>query len=270
MNALGTSSVPVPRTVLFCEDPRVIGAPFYLMERLDGRTIGSRDEAENLSPDERRALSQAMLDTLAALHKTDPAEVGLSDFGRPDGYLERQLRRWRKQWASAHSIERPNVDRLLDVLEKNRPATTKTGIVHGDYKVDNLMVSHNSTAQVLGLLDWEMSTLGDTWADVGLMLSFWDEAGRPFNPLTLGVTALPGFLSADDMLTGYADRLDLHSTAQLEWYVSLADLKIAVIFEQIHVRHMSGQTVGEGFDGMGDMVDPLLERALDRMRDAFA
>jgi aminoglycoside phosphotransferase (APT) family kinase protein len=265
MSALGSSRVPVPRMVHYCPEPDVIGAPFYLMDRLDGRTIRSVRDAAALDEDERHRLSVSMLDTLAALHSVDPAEVGLVDFGRPDGYLSRQLYRWRKQWDAAHTVHRPHVDELLGMLESHLPETTRTGVVHGDYKVDNLMVSHDDPGTVLGLLDWEMSTLGDTLADVGLMLSFWDEEGQPFNPLTNGVTARPGFPSAQQMLAGYADRVSLADTADVDWYVSLADFKIAVIFEQIHVRHLSGQTRGEGFDGMGDMVDPLLERALSRL-----
>lgn len=266
ISALRDSSVPVPSTMLYCEDPTVIGAPFYLMDRLDGRTVRSREDAEQLTRDERAGLSESMLDTLAALHSVEPETVGLGDFGRPHGYLERQLRRWRKQWDAAHTAHRPHVDELLQSLETRLPTTNRTGIVHGDYKVDNLMVSNDDPSVVLGLLDWEMSTLGDTLADVGLMLSFWDEEGQPFNPLTNGVTAMAGFPTGREMLEGYARRVRLDDTADLDWYVSLADFKIAVIFEQIHVRHLSGQTVGEGFDGMGEMVDPLLERALTRLR----
>jgi aminoglycoside phosphotransferase (APT) family kinase protein len=265
LNALGSTSVPVPRTTLFCDDVAVIGAPFYVMERLDGRTIGSREDAEALSIVERGALAESMLDTLAALHSIDPVQIGLGDFGRPDGYLERQLRRWRKQWRAAHSIDRPQVHQLLSILESHRPKTQRTGIVHGDYKLDNLMVRHDDATGVIGVLDWEMSTLGDTLTDVGLMLSFWDEEGQPYNPLTEGVTALPGFPSAKEMTTGYARRVGLDDAADLDWYISLADVKIAVIFEQIHVRHVAGQTMGEGFDSIGHMVDPLLDRALDRM-----
>ncbi len=265
MSALRGTAVPVPRTTVYCEDARVIGAPFYLMERLDGRTIRTRADAAALSPQDRLGLAETMLDTLAALHGIDPAEVGLADFGRPDGYLERQLRRWRRQWDAAHTVHRPLVDQLITALERKLPRTRRAGIVHGDYKVDNLMLSRHEPGKVIGLLDWEMSTLGDTLADVGLMLSFWDEEGRPCNPLTKGVTALAGFPGTDEMLTGYAARVSLDDTSQLDWYISLADLKIAVIFEQIHVRHIAGQTVGEGFDGIGQMVDPLLERAVDRL-----
>ena len=266
LNALGSTEVPVPATEFFCDDPSVIGAPFYLMERLDGRSIRTRDEAAQLTILDRERLASAMLDTLAALHSIDPSEIGLADFGRSDGYLERQLRRWRKQWDAAHSIQRPQVTELIRVLDTHIPATTRTGIVHGDFKVDNLMFSHSDPAHVIGLLDWEMSTLGDTLSDVGLMLSFWDEEGGPYNPLTQGVTALPGFPTAADMLAGYAERVGLSDEIDVDWYISLADLKIAVIFEQIHVRHMSGGTSGEGFDGIGDMVEPLLDRALARMK----
>lgn len=265
ISSLDGSAVPVPKVVHFCEDPTVIGAPFYVMERLDGRTIRSRQDAEQLSEQERRGVSDAMIATLADLHVVDPRKVGLQDFGRPEGYLGRQLRRWRTQWEAAHTTDRPQVEELIRRLERSVPDTIRTGIVHGDYKVDNLMLDLGDASRPVGLLDWEMSTLGDTLADVGLMISFWDEEGSPFNPLTRGVTALPGFRSRSEMIAAYADRVKLDRLDQIEWYVSLADFKIAVIFEQIHVRHTAGQTVGEGFDGMGDMVEPLLDRALTRL-----
>ncbi|MGV2984204.1 phosphotransferase family protein [Microbacterium sp. AGC85] len=265
MSALAESGVPVPRTVLACDDPEVIGAPFYLMEWLDGRTIRTREDASALRPPERRGLADAMVRTLVDLHSVDPAAVGLETFGRAEGYLDRQLRRWRRQWDAAHTHPRSEIDHLFATLGNTVPETIRTGIVHGDYKVDNLMISKADSSSVLALLDWEMSTLGDTLADVGLMLSFWDEIDQPFNPLTRGVTALEGFPTRQELLESYANGAGLDDVGAIDWYVTLADLKIAVIFEQIHVRHLAGQTVGEGFEGMGDMVDPLLERAVERL-----
>jgi aminoglycoside phosphotransferase (APT) family kinase protein len=270
INALGSSAVPVPKTIAYCDDVSVIGAPFYVMEHLNGQIIGSREDALRLTEADRAGLATSMLDTLAALHSIDPLDIGLSDFGRPDGYLERQLRRWRKQWDSAHGVDRPEVAQLIERLGEQLPTTRRTGIVHGDYKVDNLMLDRTDATRVIGLLDWEMSTLGDTLADVGLMLSFWDDQGATWNPLTRGVTAMPGFPTASEMLEGYALRVGLDDMSDVDWYISLADLKVAVIFEQIHVRHEAGQTVGEGFDGFGHMVEPLLRRALDRMRTSKA
>ncbi|MBT2248193.1 phosphotransferase family protein [Arthrobacter sp. BHU FT2] len=264
ISALSGSSVPVPQPIVLCEDPSVIGAPFYVMERIDGIAIGSREDAEALSPTERRDLAATFVRTFAALHSVDPAAVGLAGWGRPDGYLERQIRRWGKQWEQAHSRPRSSVDETLRLLARHLPPTRFTGIVHGDVKLDNLMVNRSRPGQALGLLDWEMSTLGDTLADVGLLWTFWDDSKRPYNPLTRGITDLPGFPTADEMVQLYAAERGIE-VGDVMWYAALADLKIGIILEQIHVRSLSGQTV-EGIDNVGAMVDPLLERALQTVR----
>ncbi|MCE4267558.1 phosphotransferase family protein [Rhodococcus globerulus] len=266
IQALAGTTVPVPRVVLTCEDPSVIGASFYLMEQLDGRTIQNREQTEELSEAERHRLTEAVLSTMVALHKVDPADVGLEEFGRADGFLERQLRRWRTQWNAAHTVDRPEVDALITELAQSMPTQSRAGLVHGDFKIDNLMVGHSDPGQVVGLLDWEMSTLGDPLTDLGLLLSYWDEEGQPFHPLSAGMTALPGFGSRAELAIRYAESVGLDDMDVIDWYVSLADLKLAVIFEQIHVRHLQGQTVGEGHSGMGEMVEPLLVRALHRVR----
>ena len=263
MSALAGTDVPVPAVVAQCDDARVLGAPFYLMDRLDGRTFRSAEETGRLTESERAAVAEAMLDTLVALHSIDPASVGMQEWGRPDGYLERQIRRWARQWELVATSERPEVAELTDRLTRSMPFTRHPGIVHGDYKIDNLMVDRDRPDHVLGVLDWEMAALGDTLADLGLLVSFWGEPGAWFNPITNGATALPGFPGVRDVIEGYARRRDL-SIDDLDWYVVFADFKIAVILEQIHSRHLRGTTVGEGLDDIGDMVGPLLARALER------
>jgi aminoglycoside phosphotransferase (APT) family kinase protein len=269
LSALTGTAVPVPVPVALCHDASVLGAPFYMMDRLVGRTLRDRAATEAMTVDERRRLASAMVDLLVTLHEVDPATVGLGDWGRPDGYLSRQLRRWRKQWDAAHSHESDTIDELFDLLTASLPDTKYPGIVHGDFKVDNVMVSVDDPGTVVGLLDWEMSTLGDTLADVGLLISFWDEPGRVFNPLTQGVTAFDGFPSADEILDQYVQRRGIER-AEIRWYVAFADLKIAIILEGMYVRHQAGQTLGEGFDGIGEMVQPLLDRALTTMRSVDA
>lgn len=267
LSALVPTTVPVPTPLKLCKDPSIIGAPFYVMDRLNGRTIESRDDAKALSPSQRAGLANTMIRTLVDLHQVDPATAGLGDWGRPEGYLERQLGRWRKQWDAVKRRELPLFNEAHSILTTNLPETFRPGIVHGDFKIDNLMVSNEDPTVAVGLLDWEMSTLGDTMADLGLLISFWDEPGRPFNPLTNGTTAMQGFPSAAEMVHKYASALSIDPQS-VDWYVSLADLKIAVIFEQIHVRHAAGMTVGSGFEGIGDMVQPLLERARERVAGA--
>jgi aminoglycoside phosphotransferase (APT) family kinase protein len=269
LSALAGTAVPVPVPVALCQDPAVLGAPFYMMDRLAGRTLRDREATGAMTPDERSRLATGMVDLLVALHEVDPDEVGLGSWGRPDGYLARQLRRWRKQWDAAHSKELAVIDELFDLLTATLPDTKYPGIVHGDFKVDNVMVSVDDPGTIVGLLDWEMSTLGDTLADVGLLISFWDEPGRAFNPLTKGVTAFEGFPTADEILDQYVQRRGI-ARAEIAWYVALADLKIAIILEGINVRHQAGHTVGEGFDDIGDMVEPLLDRAVATARGVSA
>lgn len=259
MAALVDTGVPVPRMIAFCDDSEVIGAPFYLMEKLEGITIGSRAEAESLTPDERSALAETFIRTVAALHSVDPDSVGLGDLGRPDGYLERQLRRWGRQWEQAHSRERPAVHEVLRALEATMPVSDLPGIVHGDVKLDNLMVDAQAPGTALGLLDWEMSTLGDTLADVGLLWAMWDDSSRPHHPLTQGITDLPGFPSADDAVQMYARQRGIEIET-IRWYAALADIKLAIILEQIHMRRTASGS-SSGVDDVGAMVDPLLDRA---------
>ena len=258
--ALVDSDVPVPRTVGLCRDPEVLGADFYVMERLEGLTLRTRDDTARLAEADRARLAEAMVDVLVALHAVDPAEVGLADFGRPDGFLSRQLRRWRKQWEASRTRPRPEVDDLLLRLERSLPASPAPGIVHGDFKVDNLMVGADDPARVVGLLDWEMSTLGDPLTDLGVLCSFWDHEGEFHNPITQGATALPGFPRREELVARYAEARGVDVGA-LDWYLVLADVKIAVILEGIHARHLQGHGTGEDVSDVGAMVDPLLERA---------
>ncbi len=262
--ALADTAVPVARTRLLCEDESVIGAAFYLMDLIDGVTLRDPAQTGRLSVEQRRRLSAQLLDTLVALHEVDPAEVGLAAWGRPDGYLQRQLRRWREQWDASTTAPRPEVDELLDLLGRTLPlACPEPGIVHGDFKLDNVMVDRSDPTVVRGVLDWEMSTLGDTSADVGILLSFWDEPGEFPNPISQGTTAFAGFASREEMARRYAAArgIDLED---LTWYLVFADLKIGIILEGIHARHRRGQTVGDGFEGVGDMAGVLLERAHER------
>lgn len=263
LTALRPTPVPVPVTIGLSNDVEIIGAQFYVMEKLDGVTLRTQQDSAGLTLNQRASFSQSMIEALATLHEVDVDSVGLTDWGRPDGFLERQLRRWRRQWESSRTSDRPEVDQVLEVLHRAMPVTRFPGIVHGDYKADNVMVSRTDPSTILGLLDWEMSTLGDTLADVGMMVSFWDQIGEQFNPISVGVTALEGFPSRDQIVEEYAHIRGI-DMPEIDWYIVLADFKLAVILEGIHARHLHGHTTGDDFEGIGDMVGPLLNRALDR------
>lgn len=262
IEALGGSAVPVPRAVHLCEDTSVLGARFYLMELVDGVAVGTVEQAGVLTSDERRRLGFDLADTLAALHGVDPNAVGLTEFGRSDGYLARQLRRWSQQWEASASVDRPEVAVLLDKLRRALPDSRFPGIVHGDVKLDNVLVSPADRGRIVSVLDWEMATLGDTLADVGIMLGFWDVPGEEPNPITRGLATLDGFPSRAELLDRYATARGI-DLPDVDWYVVFADFKLAVILEGIAARHAKGETVGDGFDGVADMAGPLLARALD-------
>ena len=265
LSALATTDVPVPRPVVLCEDPAVIGAPFYLMERRRGIVI--RDAIPPEIGDDlakRRQVSEAAVDTLAALHAVDWQTVGLQDFGRPTGYLERQLRRWAEQWERAKTRPVPALDRVLEWLRQHMPVSPRSSIVHGDYKLDNLMVDVQTPARVVAILDWEMSTLGDPLADVGWLLSQWPQPGDSATRIEVwwAVTAEPGFLRRHELVARYKERTKQRAMA-IDFYEILGLYKNAVIIEGIYARFVAGQTRDARFAELGAKVERYADIALE-------
>jgi aminoglycoside phosphotransferase (APT) family kinase protein len=230
--ALAATDVPVPRIVAWCDDDSVIGAPFYLMEWLDGVVYADAAAAAHLTESEARAAAHALVDVLAALHTVDPLAVGLAEFGRPQGFLERQLRRWSTQWERSTERRSPAVEETLSRLADRLPAGDRAGIVHGDYSFNNVMYARRRPAEVLAVLDWEMSTLGDPLTDVGMLLTYWGEAGEVMwrNRAPQAHRANPGYPSADELASRYAAATGT-DVADLDFYVALATVKLAVISE---------------------------------------
>ena len=269
ISALAGTAVPVPGALLLCADDTVLGAPFYLMERVPGVVYRSRAQTDALTADQRRQLALAMMDTLAALHTVDPAAVGLADFGRPEGFLTRQVRRWGGQLDRSRSRPLPGIDELRDRLAATAPDGANAGrIVHGDYRLDNLVAEPDPVA-VRAVLDWEMATLGDPLADLGLLLTYWEVLGdsdaAAGNPVADGLGPRAGFPSGAELIDRYAGRSDV-DVGPLGWHVALGCFKLAVICEGIHYRHTLGQTLGEGFDRIGGLVTPLVEYGLTATR----
>ncbi|SFB20125.1 Predicted kinase, aminoglycoside phosphotransferase (APT) family [Amycolatopsis marina] len=256
ISALNGTGVPVPRTVLLCDDPGVVGAPFYVMEFAEGTPYRTEDELLALGPERTRSIGLALVDTLVDLHSVDPDAIGLADFGRPDGYLQRQLRRWKKQLDSSRSRELPGIDDLHDRLAAEVPESGPPAIVHGDYRLDNVLV--DSDDRISAVLDWEMSTLGDPLTDLALLVAY---AGRDTTSLGIVSNAsdAPGYPDTEAVVARYAARSG-RDVSRLDWYVGFAFFKLAVILEGIHYRFDHGQTVGEGFAGIGNSVLPLVTR----------
>ncbi len=256
MSALDATAVPVPRTYLMCTDPDVIGAPFYLMEKIAGTVYRGAPDTASLTKDRAVTISEALIDALADLHDVDPATVGLGDFGRPEGFLDRQVARWGKQLAASRSRALPGIDELRADLSANVPRGGPAGIVHGDYRLDNVIVGDDD--RIAAVLDWEMATVGDPLTDLGLLLVYWDTMSTlPENTLPKGITEAGGFPVGRELIARYATRRSV-DLSRLPWYVALGFFKLAVIAEGIHFRFTQGKTVGSGFAHMGDVVVPLV------------
>ncbi|WP_419993664.1 phosphotransferase family protein [Streptomyces boninensis] len=263
ISALHPTPVPVPGTVLLCEEDEVLGAPFYVMEFVDGTPYRTAAELTAIGPDRTRAVVLNLIDTLVELHAVDPAAVGLGDFGRPEGFLERQLRRWGKQLAASRSRDLPGIDELHDRLTKALPSSPAPTVVHGDYKLDNALVGADD--RVKAILDWEMSTLGDPLTDVGLLVMYSSRTEGPEG--AIGATGgAPGHPGSAELIERYAAGSGRDVSA-VAWYVAFAHFKLAVIAEGIYYRYTLGQTVGAGFDGMGELVQPIIAKGLTILQE---
>jgi aminoglycoside phosphotransferase (APT) family kinase protein len=264
ITALHPTDVPVPATYALCEDIDVIGAPFFVMERVGGTPYRLASQLVPLGPVRTGALAARMVDTLATLHRVDPAEVALGDFGRPEGFLARQVRRWKKQLDASRSRDLAGADELHRLLEANLPVEGAPAVVHGDFRLDNLLVDDDD--QVAAVIDWEMATIGDPLTDVALLLVYQRMSEFDTGYAIADASTAPGFLTHKEMLDRYADqsRRDLSA---MGFYLGLAYFKLAVILEGIHYRYTQGQTVGAGFDTVGDIVEPLLAAGLTSMQE---
>lgn len=262
MTALAGSPVPVPRTFAFCGDESVIGAPFYVMEKVEGEIPRTAEQIEAVSAEDGRRCSRALVEVLAAIHAVDHEAAGLADFGRPEGYLERQVERWATQWEGNKTRELEEIDELTRRLRAAVPAESDATIVHGDYRLDNTMLAPGDPGTIVAVLDWEMSTLGDPLADLGLLLVYWGGPGAEMLPQTAALARHPGFASADEVVEMYAGASGRPVDA-LDFHVVLAYYKLAIILEGIHARFLKGKTVGEGFDAIGAGVPFLARAALD-------
>lgn len=249
ITALHPTNVPVPRTFVLCTDPDVIGGPFYVMEHAVGTPYHDSDEMSVIGPERTRAIGLRLVDTLVDLHAVEPGSVGLADFGRPDGFLDRQLRRWKKQLDASRSRDVAGIDVLHERLGAAVPVSPAPAIVHGDYRLDNTLVGDDD--RITAVLDWEMSTVGDPLTDLGLLLMYADPAA------VVNASQAAGYPSADETATRYAERSGRDVSA-LDWYVAFAFFKLAVILEGIHYRFSHGQTVGAGFEHIGAFVGPLV------------
>jgi aminoglycoside phosphotransferase (APT) family kinase protein len=267
LSALAPTDVPVPQVLALCEDPDVLGAPFYAMAEVPGTVYREPAQTAALTPGQRRALANDLVDVLARIHRVDLDATGLRDFGRPEGYVERQLRRWTAQWEASRTRDVEGMAELLDALALERPADGETTLVHGDYRLDNTLVTQpGGIPAVAAVVDWELSTLGDPLADLAMWLTYWSGPGEDGTavPVARGLTALEGFPTGDELAERYA-ALTGRDLSHLAFYRAFTDWRLAVILEGVHARYLAGKSVGEGYDRVGPAVPLLVERALSRL-----
>ncbi len=264
--ALAASDVPVPQVVAFCDDPEVLGAPFYVMERLDGVVYSDADQVAHLTDAESRAASFELVDVLARLHAVRPAEVGLDGFGKPDGFLARQVGRWCTQWERSKAEDNPAIDEVARRLGAHLPAHSDSSIVHGDYSFNNTMFWRDRPAELRAVLDWEMSTLGDPLTDVGMVAVYWGAVGqllwRERAPQAHRANA--GFVDVDTLLERYASSSGRDLT-ELGFYRTLATFKLAVITAGARARLAAGDP--QRAATTSSVVDDLAEAALAASAD---
>ncbi|MGE5597067.1 MAG: phosphotransferase family protein [Hyphomicrobiales bacterium] len=268
LDGLSKTNVPVPKPFALCEDTSVNEYPFYVMEYREGVIIVSElPEGYATTPEERRRMSLALVDTLVALHAVDYNAIGLGEFGHPEGYLERQVRRWSQQWERSKTRELPEIDELIRRLRASVPESPAPAIVHGDYRLGNMALDPNDPGKVLAIFDWEMSTLGDPLSDLGYTLVYWGQANDSPERIRVRpnaqVTAKEGFLTRDELVAEYGRRSG-RNVDHIDWYEVFALYKLAVIVEGIYARVLQGKTVGEGFQGYDQSSVNLVNLALEQ------
>lgn len=269
ISALAGSGVPVPAAIDIVDDTeaeRVTGTTFFVMERAPGEVIAHRTQNAAYSPAHLRTLSIDLVRHLADLHAVDPDAVGLGDFGRPDGYLGRQLSTWRRQLDASRSRDTPQLDALQESLSSGIPQSQRAAIVHGDYRLDNALVTRSPSGdpRISAILDWEMATLGDPYVDLGIFALYWDIADLPGGfegAVPSAVDPSVGYPSFGELVDVYAEQSG-NVVPDLGWYRAFAAYKLAVILEGIHFRFRAGDTVGAGFDQIGALVEPLAQKGL--------
>ena len=265
LSALRDTGLPVPRTRALCEDAAVTGAPFYVMDFAPGIVIEEEMPAGYATtPRERRRIGESLMKTLAQLHTVDYRAVGLADFGRPEGYLARQVRRWSEQWERSKASEVELISELIRRLNASLPATPVATIVHGDWRLGNVALDPADPGHVVAIFDWEMATLGDPLADLGYTLVYWGEASDAKGSRGPGayasVTKQPGFHTRAELVAEY-ERASGRDVSQIEFYEVLALYKLAVISEGAYARWRAGLTAGE-FQEMERVSIPLCEAAM--------
>jgi aminoglycoside phosphotransferase (APT) family kinase protein len=259
MRALSGTGVPVPRVDALCEDDAVIGSSFFVMQFLDGRIFWD-PRLPGLVPAERRAMFQSMNSVIAALHSVDPAVVGLADFGRPGNYLGRQVARWSRQYQASETEKQPAMDQLIEWLPRHLPPEGEARIVHGDYRIDNL-IFHPTEPQVIGVLDWELSTTGDPLADFAFHVMAWRVTPALFRGLAEVDIAASGIPTEEEYVAAYSERTGAGQSPHWEFYMVYSLFRLAAIMQGIAKRALEGTAASRAADELGRKARPTGEQA---------
>lgn len=269
IRALADTDVPVPVAHVHHHDEdgsAGVGAEFYLMDFVDGVVLNSREGNAAFSREQLRMLGPELGEVLARLHSVRWRSIGLDDFGRPDGFLTRQVSRWRRQLDSSRSRDLPQLDDLFEAVAQAVPETSRVSIVHGDFRLDNALITVDGGRPVVAaVLDWEMCTIGDSFTDLGLLAVYWnmhEVPGAAESPLASAIDPAAGYSSFGEIVDAYAAARDI-PVPDLSWYSAFASFKLAVILEGIHYRFTQGQTVGDGFDAVGRLVPGVADGGLN-------
>ncbi len=266
LSALGPLLAPAPNVIAYCENNEVLGTPFYLMEYIQGHILSTSIPSDlNHGESSIRALSESMVDALAALHQVDVAAAGLSDLDRGDGYVSRQVSGWSKRYRDSRTPDVPDAQGLMSWLAENQPPDVEHALIHGDWRFDNLVL--DPSGELIGILDWEMSTVGDPCMDLGAALAYWvqvdDDAG--YLSVRMQPTDTPGMLTRAEVVDRYGELMGGHVQQSLKenlvFYETYGLFRLSVIIQQIWARYQSGATTNPRFVGFGQVVNMLIARA---------
>lgn len=253
-----------PQAFCYCDDPTIIGAYFFVMERREGVVVRrSLPDIYAKFPDAPRRMSAALVDTLTQFHAVDYEAIGLGDLGEPSGFIERQIEGWYKRWGNAQTHELPEMDTIYHWLKANQPASTQFSLVHNDYKLDNVMLDAADPGKIVAVFDWDMCTLGDPLNDLGALLCYWSQPSDP--PALQAMAMMPvgdlGFMTRQALVARYAEKSG-RTVAHINFYHALGLFRLTVIIAQIYIRYQRGQTQDERFAAMEFMIPVLAKAAL--------
>jgi aminoglycoside phosphotransferase (APT) family kinase protein len=264
LSKLHSVYAPAPEVLLYCDDESIIGAPFYVMKPIHGIILRRQlPHGLDLPAEKAGRLSESFVDNLLRLHRVDYAAAGLADLGKPEGYLERQVRGWTERYHGSKTHDYPEVEKIAGWMQQQMPSTSGVSLIHNDYKYDNVVLQSNDITAIVGVLDWEMCTIGDPLTDLGTTLAYWVDAADPEELQTIrwGPTNVPGSLTRAEIVHEYARKTGIDAS-QIAFYLAFARFKLAVIVQQIYYRYHQGLTKDERFATMPGTIQMLLRASL--------